>query len=30
MNTAAADNFDSTMFNLKEGTEALKLLIGEG
>lgn len=27
MNTAAADNFDSTMFNLKEGTEALKLLL---
>ena len=27
MNTTAAENFDSTMFNLKEGTEALKLLL---
>ncbi len=27
MNTTTADNFDSTMVNLKEGTEALKLLL---
>ena len=27
MNTTAAENFDSTMVNLKEGTEALKLLL---
>lgn len=27
MNTTAAENFDSTMFNLKEGSEALKLLL---
>lgn len=27
MNTAAAENFDSTMINLKEGTAALKLLL---
>ena len=27
MDATAAENFDSTMFNLKEGTEALKLLL---
>lgn len=27
MNTTAAENFDSTMINLKEGTAALKLLL---
>lgn len=27
MNTAAAENFDSTMINLKEGTAALKILL---
>ncbi len=27
MNNTAAENFDSTMINLKEGTEALKLLL---
>ena len=27
MNTSAAENFDSTMINLKEGTAALKLLL---
>jgi hypothetical protein len=27
MNTTAAENFDSTMINLKEGSAALKLLL---
>jgi hypothetical protein len=27
MNTSAAENFDSTMVNLKESTAALKLLL---